>query len=908
MPIQLQKLDPRYTVYLRGFDGFGAAASITGADERGFLVSGVFRDAADFAVVVLYDADDFFGHPRLKYLPDFDLSGLVLSFDVSYSTGLQPIDSAKYPTIDWPYLDVARPDGSTARVHLFDHATQVGGSHAAALATFTLTAAPAAAYDRVTIWFENRAFDYIAGGGETAEYVAAALATQINGVNWGGTQAITARANGAQLTILAAKPGVDGNMVTLYAQSKTATLQVSPNVLSLAGGASNAVWRVTLDFSALGIASVRQMWLTIAPALANGAAYEGSEWLAGFSNWSVMGDNRALQVAGPGSVRVEDSDRWCSLRGSWSRQAGFYSRGFALASLTKGDSVTVEYWCQREHDLYLGTSLYQGRGSFTASVDGDDETLVATLLNSDSEVPARRLIRSSLSAGRHQVVLTHADNNPVVFDFFEAAVPSDVPDPPGASTNRAPALDYDTDHAYKLPPARIAWMLQALGYQAELNLYMGVFWWMQKMRSGGTIPAVTVDFAQTTYADGSGGGDGDQVFLDIGGELFGKTVFPADTAASIAQHFACYINEEAAGVWASAAGSVLTITARASAYSFSFAAYKNTTAQTLASNGLLAGGVASDWVIDANMEGVLNAAARLWLNDLALQCAAMGVGLVVSFSMELVNPPAGWAARYPDGTPVLTATGFGALNSTQCAPGCLAFLQYQQRAFVGAANIVRNAGLAVVMQCGEFLWWYFAGASGMAYYDGETQDAALRSLGRPLHVFHTPNDDPTVNGTADATFLRDRLRDHVATIGSVLKAGFPCSELEVLYAYDVNYPSPSGAFNVGGRLNAYVNTPLEWGSPGILDRIKIEALDRGASSRDLNLARPAMVLAARWGWPKNRVRYLMPVYNGGCPWERELLAAEAQGLAEVVLYAFDHICLFGWQIGVPAVSPTAQWM
>ena len=70
----------------------------------------MFRDAADFAVLILYDADNFYEHPRLKYLPDTDFSGLTLTFDVHY-TGLMPLDSPKYPTIDWPYLDVIRPDG-----------------------------------------------------------------------------------------------------------------------------------------------------------------------------------------------------------------------------------------------------------------------------------------------------------------------------------------------------------------------------------------------------------------------------------------------------------------------------------------------------------------------------------------------------------------------------------------------------------------------------------------------------------------------------------------------------------------------------------------------------------------------------------------------------------------------------
>ena len=138
MPTQLQKLNPLYTVHLRGVDAFGAMAAITGASADGFTVAGVFRDAADFAVLYIYDADDYFGHPRLKYLPDFDLSGLVLSFDVAY-TGLQPLDSAKFPTIDWPYLDAILEDGSSAQISLIDNATQVSGNYLAAQTVLTVT-------------------------------------------------------------------------------------------------------------------------------------------------------------------------------------------------------------------------------------------------------------------------------------------------------------------------------------------------------------------------------------------------------------------------------------------------------------------------------------------------------------------------------------------------------------------------------------------------------------------------------------------------------------------------------------------------------------------------------------------------------------------------------------------------
>jgi hypothetical protein len=79
---QILKLQPDRTLYLRGFDGAGAAASLCQTSPTGFTVNGVFRDMADFCVLVLYDADNTFEHYSVRYLPNFDLSDMVLSFDL----------------------------------------------------------------------------------------------------------------------------------------------------------------------------------------------------------------------------------------------------------------------------------------------------------------------------------------------------------------------------------------------------------------------------------------------------------------------------------------------------------------------------------------------------------------------------------------------------------------------------------------------------------------------------------------------------------------------------------------------------------------------------------------------------------------------------------------------------------
>jgi hypothetical protein len=48
------KLQPHRTVRLQGLDDYGAAAALWGTSDTGISVSGVFRDLADFAVLVTW--------------------------------------------------------------------------------------------------------------------------------------------------------------------------------------------------------------------------------------------------------------------------------------------------------------------------------------------------------------------------------------------------------------------------------------------------------------------------------------------------------------------------------------------------------------------------------------------------------------------------------------------------------------------------------------------------------------------------------------------------------------------------------------------------------------------------------------------------------------------------------------
>ncbi|MCC6591617.1 MAG: hypothetical protein IT168_33330 [Bryobacterales bacterium] len=943
----IYKLQPHRTMHLRGFDRRGAAAAFCETSDSGFKVYGTFRDMADFAVLMLYDADNTFEHYSMRYLPDTDFSGMVLTFDVHYD-GLQPIDSIKWNWIDWATLDVIRPNGTTGSVRLFDHATMVSGSHTKASTSFVLGSS-LSPWTHVTLWYENIAFDWWGDGSHTPSVseILNSLADQINNYDWTGIDMpISATVNGAlsRLVVEAIRAGDDGNHIRLYARTNGVMFVDPDNAGWFVGGSSDVTWRVSIDFSALGIDSIRQCWLTFAPKLPYGEAYADTEWSATFSNWTVADPNgkRALKVAGRGSVRVGSRDAWVSYSegGSWVEEAsnqpggtGWFYHGFARRAHIGGDKVTIRYACQSTHDIYLGTSLYRDRGIVSVRLDGDSATDLDCFLAVDSPLVTRRKIRQNVGAGEHTIEITLTGAKHVkqglwdsdslgtyfYFDYLEAAVLSDVPDPVQTYANVSPAIDYDTDHTYKLSPQRLIWNLDKLGFRGTLNEYVGVFWWNQRRRVGGQFPSVTVTFST------SGWGYGGAVWLQFGGQYqndangtkLGKTYFPTDEPWVIAQHFCNFINETMVGVWASLDGATLTITSHSPTYDFNFWAWTDSTGGSVGSltvTGDLHSADEGEWQIDDSVENPINFPTRKWHSDLFGQIAAKGWGAVVSFSLELVNPPEApdsvWAARFWNGVEVETDVGFNSLKSTHCtfSPKVTAFLKTVYREMAGLMNA---AGLTPWLQFGENTWWFFDWyqdpdtglkvPATMAFYDEKTKEAAQMALGRPLARFDYVTDDPAVNGFTDANFLRSRIKAHHDAIRTFVQATYPNAKFELLFPYDTNYPSQNG-YGIGGRLNRYVNLPSEYGTKtgSGLDRLKMEALSFGAQERNADKAREAITFPCTvLSWPKADTAYLVPIFNGGCPWHREYLAAVNGGVPLINLWAFDHICLMSWPVPLP---------
>ena len=1008
----LNKLDPSKTIYFRGFSGIECPASIHSASATGFTLSQIFRTASDFSDLVIFDIDDYFNHPTFKPLPDGDLTGVVLQFDIAADpTVFATLDNPKFPTIDYCFLDFIRLDGTTGRIDLSygnlqtslgvsgtpntNPTTVASGGLTAASVTFSVVGTPTLS-DELTLWFQNFSYAYTYSVGDGPAQIASTLAAAVNAYSYAGNlYGLHATSSGNFVTITASRPGVDGNTIGLYWTSNRSGLGLSiANPIQLSGGSSSATFQVKIDFTALGIDQLRQAWLTFAPAAPAGQLLSSSAGVSGdvvFSNWTVTDPNnkRPLFVAGPGSVRIEESDAWVTPKGSWARVSdNWYSQGWALLSSTVGDSVTVTYWCGNHHDLYLGTAIYTGYGTFAVTVDGAVQPAVSLVAaSSEGAFSARRKIAGGLAAGQHTVTLTISGAGPCYFDFLEAVVPADVPAAPGPWTDRGISTDFDTNHGYQLPPGRLLWMMDQLGFKGDIDHYLGVFWWNNRQISGRTLGYVTLDFSTLpTLTAGTAA-----IFLDIAGTTIGKSVEVYESAALWALHFKEFINSTFTGVVASVSGTVLTITARdtAAAYHFSFSAYYNNGAGnvtiTLGGIGFTSTSItAGTWVIDPSQAAITYPVAQ-WHADYFAGIFSRGMKVAAALSMELVNPPDAntvgsvWIARSSNGVGIETATGFGSYISSQCAPGAVSFLAYQKAAYLAIAALQAAAGLTPYLQCGEFLWWFFSSlwmqpigyvailsyvrlgfaaphglAAGdpvrvmncksipsingtwavvdvpdathvdisapygggtwagdgivsggsMAYYDAETVAAASSSLGRALAHFGFPDDDPSVNGFADADFLANRLAAHVAAIISYVQGTYPGAVFEVLWPGDVNGETATPVANVGGRLNAVVNLPAAWQSSGTapFQIFKLEQLAFMTTERSLTLVKAGLSTVRGLSWPVSALRYLYPVDNAGMPQWSEYRAALEAGFTKLNPFAVDHVCLYGWRVDPPAAA------
>ena len=130
--------------------------------------------------------------------------------------------------------------------------------------------------------------------------------------------------------------------------------------------------------------------------------------------------------------------------------------------------------------------------------------------------------------------------------------------------------------------------------------------------------------------------------------------------------------------------------------------------------------------------------------------------VVTACSMELVNPPDGYVARFPNhNRRRRPQTGFGSLNSNQCAVGSAKLLAYQKAVYRNIAQMQSAAGLTPSCPIWRIPLVVRRRSGGQRHGVLRRRDGRRRP-NRPRasasHLSLTTNDDPAVNSRRTRSF------------------------------------------------------------------------------------------------------------------------------------------------------------
>jgi hypothetical protein len=903
MPENLQKLTPDRDLICY-FQIPSAIAALSSTSASGFTVSGSWRQQSDWAVIE-WNRDNTFEHPLLRPLPDGDLSGLTLTYQETRSSCI-PIDSELYPTVDWPYLRFWIDTGSGdlfRRVSLLPLAVPSAGVFAPASTTFVLSGS-ATPGDAIELeWNGSEHYNYTIADGDTLVSAVSALAAIINSIST--TALATANASAITLTLTNPSLGENANRLGAYGTVFGAATEIwQPEFQQFSNGTSPSAWQVTIPFGALTDAdtgevfsatNVRKMRWTYAADL-QPATFARTEFQVVVSNWTVTGTNQAYSVAGPGSHRIEDDSTILSYTGTWSPSAdnrGNFSGGSIAYTVAPLSAVACSYTEPASHQLFLGTRYTPVGGLITVTVDGATQNFNLNL--SDDELV--RILLGTFAEGTHRVSVefTGSQGTYFYFDFIEIAYPSvDLPD---LSTNNLLTLatDWDTYHSIALAPERTAWLIQKLGFTGRANHYQGALWFFELVREGQIYAAATVTFGGVSSISV-------QTTLIVDSTIMTHLHLEGDTPATVATWFVLQINSGSTGIWASASGDVLTITARAMgtegnsitlSVSVVQTALSAFTAET--SGPTLAGGVdgspsgvpfqdagtAIGWRTDLSAGNALNRAAIDWCTSFFTALTGYGIQATAAFSTELqfVDPSlsAGMAQRYYNQGPVILNTP---AIQTNFSPTSLSFWQ---SAHLEMAQILVTAGQAPYLQFGEVQWWYFPDAEpSMPFYDAYTQQQFQNTYNRPISLISGNTVDPS-SFPQESVFLPGLIGLFTSAIISYVQAVLPQTQFEVLYPPDTNaYPFTEVA-----------NLPSNYWTPAALACFKTENFTY-TGDRNLAQAQESVSLPGTLSFPPAKSSHLVGISDYTTPWAKEAGMAIAEGDESVVLFALDQFCLIGY--------------
>jgi hypothetical protein len=865
------------------FERPSAVAALSGATANGFTVSGCWRQQFDWAVVE-WNRDNVFEHPALRNLPDGDLSGLHLSYQEGRENCI-PIDSVLYPTVEWPYLRIwAEAAGveTLYKVPIRAYATPASGAYAEPTITFELQGTPTSG-DYIELAWLDQHFNYMIMGGDTLASAAQSLATIITANQTAGL--VSAMASGPRITLTYhGAPGSNGNRVGVYGMVHGAgTESWSPTAGVFSGGVSPETWRIDLDFGSLHdetgalvpTTNVRKMRWTWAADLQPGS-FLRTEFSVAITDWTVAGAKLPYSVAGRGSRRIEDDAPELVYTGTWTSGRGNFSGGSIRSTTSPGAKVVCTYSANGLHSLFVGTRRAASCGQVAVQVDQGAPSVIGLQIAGEDVLV--RVDAGQFSGGQHTITLTHSDpeGSYFYFDFLEIAYPSpDLPEFTAKPTTTL-ATDWDTDHSIALGAERTAWLLSKLGFRGRANHYAGALWFYELARPGHNYASGTITFSGTPEF-------GNSTQVSLGPTVIQHLNLIGDTAETVAKCFELSINAGSTGVWASASGSVLTITSRTmgtAGNGLTISASTNSDIFQAQSTGTLSGGTDGAWRTDTSAIPRMNRAARDWSRAYFAALNKSGIVASAAFSMELQHgddsPAANLAQRYPNGDPAWLNTP--ALQ-TNFGPESTAFWR---QVYLDMADVMASAGIRPYLQFGEVQWWYFAAASGMPFYDQHTQDTFQAAHGRPLAIIPSEHADPS-QYPDECNFLPSLIGGFTDAIIAFVKRTHPDTRFEVLYPPDVN-DTP---------LNRLVNFPHANWTAQSLDCLKTENFTF-TGDRNLDKALGSIGLPSALGFSHHQCSHLVGISEYTTPWDKERLLSLGAGLESVVLFALDQFCLIGY--------------
>jgi hypothetical protein len=616
------------------------------------------------------------------------------------------------------------------------------------------------------------------------------------------------------------------------------------------------------------------------------------EWQVRISNLTVTGD-RTLKAGGD-APRIEESDGRCRYEGFWEDYrygaawpTQWWSLGHAKRCAPTSASdlrrVTIRYSYPRAHDLSLGTWLGRDAGRTEVTIDGGAPVVHDLYLNDYNGLAAMKRLATALPGGTHTVEIRalfskHPASNGYYFyfDYLWPLEPRDPPDPPKVYPDVSLAIDFDTDHGYKKPPAWHVWHLKQLGFTGHADVYMGVFWNNKRRRVEATYPNCTVSVGAWQPDE--------PLWINLSGTTLYFSPGAGLSTSDIAAHLRAMINVTFPGVWCTSGDSSIYIRSRAPSYTFTISA----SPQLSVSQGTPAldqPGAEGDWEMIDSISPVMTHGARNWIRDLAREFKQTGINASFAFSMECYRPPLAMAARYWDGEPVFLPVPS---HQMHFGPRVRAYLKQMYKE---CADEIAAAGLPVVLQFGETQWWYFPNASGMPFYDDDTKAAFQARHGRPLHRFLANTDSPN-EYIESANFLRDRIWEYCAEVISYVRRFHPSAVFECLWPLDANQgkPAPDPAFRA---LNFHVNLPNEWKSSAYgVKYFRAEGFDYDVWQKNARLMRQTLEFPLKLGRPASECMYLAGIYGPPDPPMREAYGMwRNRGLYSFCFWAFDQFCL-----------------